>query len=171
MCSVIQSHLTLCEPMNCSLPGSTVHGIFQARVPDRAAISSSRRFSQHRDETCVPCISCIGGWFLYHWVTWEALSRSRRWRLFNQKLGFTWKTHLSHWDWIASCSELVYLRRSQEKEKGSRHPQSTRRLPLVTSQLTPAFFFDVTFARTWSPPTLPTHPQPSRSQRLCLSLY
>ena len=39
---VTQSCLTLCEPMGCSLPGSSVHGIFQARVLEWVAISFSK---------------------------------------------------------------------------------------------------------------------------------
>ena len=39
---VAQSCLTLCDPMDCSLPGSSVHGIFQARVLEWVAISFSR---------------------------------------------------------------------------------------------------------------------------------
>ena len=42
---VAQSCLTLCDPMNCSLPGSSVHGIFQARVLERVAIAFSGLFS------------------------------------------------------------------------------------------------------------------------------
>ena len=42
---VTQSCLTLCDPMDCSLPGSSVHRIFQARVLERVAISFSRRSS------------------------------------------------------------------------------------------------------------------------------
>ena len=48
---VAQSCLTLCEPMDCSLPGSSVHGIFQARVREWVAISFSRGSSQPRDQT------------------------------------------------------------------------------------------------------------------------
>jgi len=39
---IAQSCLTLCEPMNCSLPGSSIHGIFQARVLEWVAIFFSR---------------------------------------------------------------------------------------------------------------------------------
>ena len=39
---VTESCLTLCNPMNCSLPGSSIHGIFQARVLEWVAISFSR---------------------------------------------------------------------------------------------------------------------------------
>ena len=40
---VAQSCLTLCDPMDCNLPGSSVHGIFQARILEWVAISFSRR--------------------------------------------------------------------------------------------------------------------------------
>ena len=43
---VILSRPTLCDPMNCSLSGSSVHGIFQARILECVAISSSRGSSQ-----------------------------------------------------------------------------------------------------------------------------
>ena len=50
---------TLCNPMDCSAPGSSVCGIFQARTLERDAISSSRVSSQPRDRTHV---SCFGRW-------------------------------------------------------------------------------------------------------------
>ena len=53
---VAQSCLTLCDPMDCSLRGSSVHGIFQARVLEWVAISFSRESSQLRDLTQVSCI-------------------------------------------------------------------------------------------------------------------
>ena len=46
---------TLCDPMDCSLPGSSVHGIFQARIMEWVAISFSRGSSQPRDRTQVSC--------------------------------------------------------------------------------------------------------------------
>jgi len=49
VCSVVQSCLTLCDPIDCSLPGSFVHGIFLARILEWVAISSSRQSSQPRD--------------------------------------------------------------------------------------------------------------------------
>ena len=54
---VILSCLTLCDPMDCSPPGSSVHGILQARILERVAISSSRRSSQPRDRTQVSHIA------------------------------------------------------------------------------------------------------------------
>ena len=61
-----------CDPMDCNLPSSSVHGIFQTRILEWVAISSSRGSSQPRDGTCR---SCIGRRVLYHWATWEALRR------------------------------------------------------------------------------------------------
>ena len=52
---VTQSCPTLCDPMDCSLPGSSVHGIFQARVLEWVVISFSRGSSQPRDQTQVSC--------------------------------------------------------------------------------------------------------------------
>ena len=53
MCSVAQSCLTLCKPMDCSPPGSSVLEILQARILEQMAISSSRGSSQSRDRTRV----------------------------------------------------------------------------------------------------------------------
>ena len=53
---VVQSCLALCEPMDCSLPGSSVYGIFQARVLEWVAISFSRASSQPRDRTRSPTL-------------------------------------------------------------------------------------------------------------------
>ena len=65
-CSVTQSCLTLCNPLGCSPPGSSVHGISQARTLESVAISYSRGSSRLWDRTCVSCISCTGRQILYH---------------------------------------------------------------------------------------------------------
>ena len=63
---LLQSCPTLRDPMDCSLPGFSVHGILQARILHEilqvrilawVAISSSRRSSQPRDQTLVSCVS------------------------------------------------------------------------------------------------------------------
>ena len=66
--SIPQSRLTLCDPMDYNPPGSSVHGILQARILEWVAISSSWRSSWPRDRVCV---SCIGRRLLSHWATWE----------------------------------------------------------------------------------------------------
>ena len=63
---VAQSCLTLCHPMDCSLPGSSIHGIFQARILEWVAISFSRRSSWSRDRTRV---SCLVGRHFTVWAT------------------------------------------------------------------------------------------------------
>ena len=50
---VAQWYPTLCDPMDCSLPGSSLHGILQARILEWVAISFSRGFSRPRDQTRV----------------------------------------------------------------------------------------------------------------------
>ena len=80
---VVQSCPTLCDPMNCSSPGSSVHGIFQVRILEWVANSSSRGSSWTRDPTHV---SCIGRRIPYHWAegrphgkTQSVCSRIYRW--------------------------------------------------------------------------------------------
>ena len=52
-----RSHSTLCDPVDCSPLGSSIHGILQARVLEWAAISFSRRSSRPRDQTWVSRIA------------------------------------------------------------------------------------------------------------------
>ena len=60
LCVCAQSCLTLCNPMDCSPPGSSVHGIFQAGILERVAISYSRGSSQPRDRTQALLLSYLG---------------------------------------------------------------------------------------------------------------
>ena len=53
---VAQSYLTLGDPMDCSQPGSSIHGIFQARVLEWVAISFSRGSFRPRDRTGSPAL-------------------------------------------------------------------------------------------------------------------
>ena len=76
-CLVTQSCLTLCHPMNCSPPGSSVHGVSKARILEQVAISFSRGSSPPRDQTHGSCqVSCVGRQILYRWATWEAHTSS-----------------------------------------------------------------------------------------------
>ena len=68
---VAQSCLTLCSPMDCSLSGSAIHGIFQARVLEWIAISFSRGSSRPVNWTQV---SRIAGRRFTVWATREALA-------------------------------------------------------------------------------------------------
>ena len=64
--SVAKTCLTLCDPMDCSPPVSSEHGILQARIQEWVAMPSSRGTSWPRDQTC---ISCIAGRFFTVWAT------------------------------------------------------------------------------------------------------
>ena len=61
LCLVTRWCPILCNPMDCSPPGSSVHGILQARILEWVAISFSRGYSQPRDRTQVSCMA--GGFF------------------------------------------------------------------------------------------------------------
>ena len=89
--SVAKSCPTLCDPMVCSPPGSSVHGISQARIREWFAIFFSGESSQPRGWICV---SCIGWQILYHWATKEMQLAL---------LGGIKKGHgnLSEWDYIS----------------------------------------------------------------------
>ena len=64
MCMHPQLCPTLCDPMDHSLPGSSLHGGLQVRMLEWVAITYSRESSWPRDWTHVSCISCIAGRFL-----------------------------------------------------------------------------------------------------------
>ena len=63
----LQLCLTLCTSMDCSPPGSFVHGILQAGILEWAAMSSSRGSSPPRDQTHVSYVACFDRWVLYHY--------------------------------------------------------------------------------------------------------
>ena len=65
----VKSCLILCDSTDSSTPGSSVHGILQARMLEWGAIPFSRGSSRPRDWTLV---FCTGRWIFYHWATWEA---------------------------------------------------------------------------------------------------
>ena len=75
MCSakLLQLCPTLCNPMDCSLPGSSVHGIFQARILRWVSISSSRESSQDGRELNprLLCLPALVGRFFTTSITWE----------------------------------------------------------------------------------------------------
>ena len=77
---VAQSCLTLCDPMDCSLPGSSLHGILQARVLEWVAIAFSRGSSR-------PRVSRIPGRRFNLWATRESFGDML-------KFGYHYKTLL-----------------------------------------------------------------------------
>ena len=115
--SVAQSCLTLRDPMDCSPPGSSVHGIFQARILEWVVIPFSR-FSQPRNQTQV---SCIAGRFFTIWATRgvKVMPQVRTYylELLNINLWLDWtlpenqKWHqviihvmVRHWAWLLYCN-------------------------------------------------------------------
>ena len=64
-CSVMSDS---CDPMDCSLPGLSIHGILQATVPEWVAISFSRGSSRPRNQTQ---FSCIAGRQILYWLNYE----------------------------------------------------------------------------------------------------
>ena len=72
---LLLSCVQLCDPMNCSLPGYSVHGILQARIVEWVVLPFSRGSSQPMVRTC---FSCIAGRFFTIWTTREALCCWRR---------------------------------------------------------------------------------------------
>ena len=84
MCALLSQSCPTLRPTDCSLPGSSVHGILQARVLEWAVISSSRASSQPSDWTCVSYVSCIAGEFFTDWATWEA--QTGKWETLNKYL-------------------------------------------------------------------------------------
>ena len=85
-CLVAKSCLTPCDPVDCSPPGSSVHGIVQARILQCVPISFSRGSSPHRHQTLVSNISTR---ILHYCATWKACDLTQlfiqcSWKLRNQ---------------------------------------------------------------------------------------
>ena len=76
LCTCMLSHVSrvwvFVSPMNCSLPGSSVHGVLQAKTVEGVAISFSRWSSWPRGQTHTSCVSCIADGIFTYWATWEA---------------------------------------------------------------------------------------------------
>ena len=112
MCSVSESCLTLCDPVDCAPPGSSVHGILQARILEWVAMPSSRGASRPGDPTQV---SLIAGKFFTIWTNFGHMWRERRsgqpaWKW--QSVGKWWPFTLnsnSVEKWLRIQSTLVQI--------------------------------------------------------------
>ena len=109
-----QSCPTLCNPMDCSLPGFSVHGILQARILEWVAIPFSRKSSLLRDWTRV---SWIAGRFFTVWATrgaywyvWKYWSRNkqRHTMFMNSKFNMVKKPIVHNSFLITKSSHLIY---------------------------------------------------------------
>ena len=123
VCSIAQPCPTLCDPMDCSPPGSSVHGILQARRLEWAAISSSRGSSPPRDQTWVSSISCIDRLILYHGATWDTQSNLYAIWKGNEGSSKTWGCRPQAWvmgqsPWVqpAQCARPCCTGRSREEK-------------------------------------------------------
>ena len=67
--------LSLCNSMDCSPPGPSVHGILQARILEWVPMPSSRGSSQPRDQACISYVSCIGRRGLYHYCHYNIVNQ------------------------------------------------------------------------------------------------
>ena len=74
------SCLTLCNPMDCSLPGSSVHGIFQVKNAGAGCHFLLQGIFLTQGSNHISCVSCMGRWILYHWAIWEAWEIQRQWK-------------------------------------------------------------------------------------------
>ena len=116
-CLIAKLCLTLCDPMDCSPPGSFVHGISQARILEWVAISYCRGSSWPKNWTHV---SCIGKRILYHWATREAhefpsphFKHSKRTQQFCTRIPSLWYEKLLltsiTWEYFRFKMLLVYI--------------------------------------------------------------
>ena len=111
MCLVTWLCLTLCNPVDCSPPGSSVYGISQARILEWVAIF----FSWSRDQTCIYSVFCSAGRFCTHWGTGEACVRP-------VKSGFTLGAVL--WKLSSSLRSSIFVCSFRFKSLSSTNPRS-----------------------------------------------
>ena len=102
-----QSCLNLCNPMDCSPPGSSVHGILQARILEWVAMPSSRGSSGPRDQTW---ISCTAGRFF----TTEPPRKPAYCRVSSVQLS---RVQLCVTPWTAACQASLYITNFQSSLK------------------------------------------------------
>ena len=91
--------------MNCGPPGFSIHGIFQDRILEWVAISSSRGSSRAKDQTH---ISCIGRRIIHHWAIWEA-SVFVRLQLNAEKWICEWRLNKSVTSYLQNIHEPAFM--------------------------------------------------------------
>ena len=88
--SVAQSCATLCDPVDCSSPSSSTHGIFQARILEWLPFPSPGDLPNSLTEPSFLVSPTLAGGFFYHCATWEA-------QLFYYSLNFTFGSLMCIW--------------------------------------------------------------------------
>ena len=124
MYSVAQLYLTLCNSWYCSPPGSSVDGIFQARILEWVAISFSRGSSWPRDQTH---ISCTGRHILHYWVNREVYVFKYYLGIIENKI----TTFAATWINL----EIIILSKVSHKEKKKYHVISLMWFDLCYTQI------------------------------------
>ena len=123
-----------CDPMDCNLPGSSVHGIFQARILECVAICSPRGSSRPRDRAYISFGSCIGRWILHHWATWESSSNVTTFREKHMSANSLDPQKTPCWRLSHSCRDTG-IGRDTDRERISKqtlaHPLSVNKLHLL----------------------------------------
>ena len=131
-------------PMDCSLPGSSGHGIFQARILEWVAMSFSRGSSQPRNWTGV---SCIAGRFFTNWVTREAPTHSSPLlsaappRALCPRTQHLWSLSLSLFRLLTSHSLILQMPGQMHPLKKSLPEHWSKRIPVASFLLSFLFFF------------------------------
>ena len=120
---VAQSCPTLCDPVDCSPPGSSAHGILQARVLEWVAISFSRGSSRPRDQTQV---SHIAGRRFNLWATRDRVT------IFIVEMNEFTKHLTANW-WQSTCSVHAFPERRQSLREALAR-QETLALPTEAAQ-------------------------------------
>ena len=126
-CLVAQSCPTLCDPIDCSPPSSSVHGILQARILEWVAMPSSRGSSEPRDWTQV---SCVAGGFFTISATREvqiSINHEKRSDRYHHVQTSEWKP-LNEWKPLKKKSESHCT-----LQKGSRSWKTREGLEMATS--------------------------------------
>ena len=115
--------------MDCNLPGSSVHGMFQARILEWVAISCFRGSSGPRDRTHISSVSCIDWRILYHWATWEDLSSRNCWL---KKICTTYKLrivfYLVYFEDLSPGGSLSDCPEEEPKDRGVFETETTQNI-------------------------------------------
>ena len=109
----LQSYSTLCTPMDCSLPGSSVHGILQARKWEWVAMPSSKGSSQPGDWTRISLSLALAGRFFTTSATWEAPTHARKGQMGSSEFSLS-KAITRH----PNISPLAWHQRNSSRDSG-----------------------------------------------------
>ena len=135
---------TACHPMDRSPPGSSVHGVLQARILEQLAISFSWGSSRPRDGTRVSCVSCMAGRFLTTAPPRVGASNGRR------GLPETQETHLSE-SLLTDLHLWTSVSSSEKGPQGGAGGVCRASIPAVSSE---AQIMNLTFQAQVQPPEM-----------------